>query len=54
MIAQSIYHGVSRFDSRGRKLGLKSLEAHARGEGERLGELDREGGLEILAVAVES
>src|SRR5262249_4595617 len=52
MIAQSIYHGISRFDSRGRKLGLKSLETHARREGERLGDDDREGGFKILTVAV--
>src|SRR5258706_13823352 len=53
MIAQSIYHGVSRFDSRGRKLCLKSLETHARRKCERFGDDDSDGGFKILAVAVE-
>src|SRR5450432_2136648 len=52
MIAQSIYHGVSRFSSRGRKLVLKSLEARSYRKGERLREHNRKHGLEILAGTV--
>src|SRR5437016_2276287 len=52
MIAQSIYHGVRRFDSRGRKLILKTLEAHAGLERQRFGELDGHERLEIVADAI--
>src|SRR5579862_4073548 len=52
MIAQSIYHGVRRFGSRGRKLVLKTLEADARFERQRSGEQDSHDRLEILAGAV--
>src|SRR6476646_7635698 len=52
MIAQSIYHGVSRFVSRGRKLCLKSLETHAGRECQRFGDDDCDTWLKILAVAV--
>src|SRR5437879_3776089 len=52
MIAQSIYHGVRRFDSRGRKLILKTLEAHARLKRQRFGELNGQERLEILASTV--
>ena len=54
VVAQSIYHGISRFDSRGRKLGLKSLEADAGRECQRFGDNDRDGGFKILAVAIKS
>src|SRR5262245_16793916 len=53
MIAQSIYHGVSRLDTRGRKLGLKSLEADASRESQRLSQHDSDGGLEVVTIAIQ-
>src|SRR5215471_4394321 len=52
MIAQSIYHGISRFGSRGRKLVLKTLEAYTGGERQRFGDHYGYEGLEILAGAI--
>src|SRR6266542_3180765 len=59
MIAQSIYHGVSRSDSRGRKLVLKSLlvlkplKAETGRKGQRLREHDGDRGLKIMSGAIQ-
>src|SRR5260370_32050989 len=52
MIAQSIYHRISRFGSRGRKLVLKTFIAHPGGERQRFSEHNGYEWLEILASGV--